>query len=549
MISNQDSDWWKKAVFYQIYPRSFYDSNNDGFGDLVGVIEKLDYLNDGRGGGLGIDAIWFSPIFKSPQKDFGYDISDYCGIDPDYGTLADFDLLIEEAHRRGIRVVLDLVLNHSSDLHPWFVESRKDRTNPKQDWYVWVDAQADGSVPNNWLSLFGGKAWTFEEQRGQYYLHSFLQEQPDLNWYNPEVREELAKVVRFWMNRGADGFRLDTVNFFAYDQKLRNNPRRDPDDPMLEKGQEANPYFHYYTLYSKDRPENLEFIRFLRGLFDEKHGTTSIGEIGSNLGLEGTIKQTADYVKGTDHLHLAYTFAMLSTEMNAAFFARVVELTEAHFGDSWPCWSLGNHDTCRLMTRFNCMGERQGFQQMMLMLLLCLKGTPILYYGEELDMEQISFNQDQLKDPLGVYFWPQNKGRDGCRIPFPWKSDEPNQGFNLGAECWLPSGSPLALDEAEKMPESTLNLIREMLKIRKQRPALHSGKYLRLLLEEDCLVFKRETDQESITIAANFSAVERRLDHDLSNCRDLTPKGLIRRGRMEGMSLKLPPSGIFIGMH
>ena len=258
MIQNQPPDWWKHAVFYQIYPRSFYDSNNDGIGDLNGVIEKLDYLNDGQGGGLGIDAIWFSPIFKSPQRDVGYDTSDYCDIDPGYGTLADYDRLVEECHRRGIRIVLDLVLNHSSDLHPWFQESKQDRTNPKQDWYVWVDPKDDGSVPNNWLSLFGGKAWTFNEARGQYYMHSFLKEQPDLNWYNPEVREELAKVVRFWMNRGTDGFRLDTVNFFAYDQQLRDNPQRDPSEPILEKGQAKNPYFHQNTIYSKDRPENLE---------------------------------------------------------------------------------------------------------------------------------------------------------------------------------------------------------------------------------------------------------------------------------------------------
>ena len=228
---------------------------------------------------------------------------------------------------------------------------------------MWVDPKDDGSVPNNWLSLFGGKAWTFNEARGQYYMHSFLKEQPDLNWYNPQVREELAKVVRFWMNRGTDGFRLDTVNFFAYDQQLRDNPQRDPSEPMLEKGQANNPYFHQNTIYSKDRPENLEFIHFLRELFDEIPGTTSIGEMGSNFGLEGTIRNTAEYVKGQKHLHMAYTFAMLSTEMNADYFSKIVELTELHFQDGWPCWSLGNHDTRRLVSRFECKGEREGFSR------------------------------------------------------------------------------------------------------------------------------------------------------------------------------------------
>ena len=549
MIQNQPPDWWKHAVFYQIYPRSFYDSNNDGIGDLNGVIEKLDYFNDGQGGGLGIDAIWFSPIFKSPQRDFGYDTSDYCDIDPGYGTLADYDRLVEECHRRGFRIVLDLVLNHSSDLHPWFQESKQDRTNPKQDWYVWVDPKDDGSVPNNWLSLFGGKAWTFNEARGQYYMHSFLKEQPDLNWYNPEVREELAKVVRFWMTRGTDGFRMDTVNFFAYDQQLRDNPQRDPSEPILEKGQAKNPYFHQNTIYSKDRPENLEFIHFLRELFDEIPGTTSIGEMGSNFGLEGTIRNTAEYVKGQKHLHMAYTFAMLSTEMNADYFSKIVELTEHHFQDGWPCWSLGNHDTKRLMSRFECKGEREGFQQMMLMLLLCLRGTPILYYGEELDMEEIILEREQIQDPLGIYFWPEHKGRDGCRTPFPWNSGEPNQGFNQGAEPWLSGTSPICLDQAEEMQESTLHLLREMLKIRKSEPALQSGSYRLHLLQEDCLIFQRETDQQSITVAANFSVVEQRLDHDFSNCSDLTPKIMNRRGRVDGTDLVLPPSGFFIAKH
>jgi len=402
-------NWWESAVFYQIYPRSFKDSNNDGIGDLAGVIEKLDHLNDGKGGGLGIDAIWFSPFFPSPQADFGYDVSDYCNIDSDYGTLEDFDQLVEESHRRGIKIVLDLVLNHSSDQHKWFQESRKNSTNSKADWYVWADPKPDGSPPNNWLAVFGGAAWTFEPQRGQYYLHNFLPEQPDLNWYNPEVREALADVVRFWMKRGADGFRLDTANYYAYDRQLRDNPKRPENSELMEDGQEANPLSQYITKYSKDRPENLEFIHFLRKIFDES-GAVSIGEIGSAEGLESTLKLGTDYVKNGKGLHLAYTFSMLNKNMSAEYLEHVLRVTEESIEDGWPCWSLSNHDCMRMISRFDCFGERDGFQQMMLLLLLSLRGTPIIYYGEEVDMQEYEITKDELRDPQGIRFWPDIKG-------------------------------------------------------------------------------------------------------------------------------------------
>ena len=376
--SKQSNDWWKSAVFYQIYPRSFYDSNNDGIGDLKGVVEKLDHLNDGNGGGLGIDAIWLSPFFPSPQADFGYDVSDYCDVDPIFGSLKDFDSLVSESHKRRIKVVIDLVLNHSSDQHPWFAESRQNRTNDKADWYVWVDPDPDGNPPNNWLAVFGGAAWTYEPQRKQYFLHNFLPEQPDLNWYNPEVREALAEVIRFWMNRGVDGFRLDTANYYAFDRQLRDNPKRQEGSEILEDGQEANPLSAYITKYSKDRPENLEFIKFLRKIFDEKEHITSIGEIGSGEGLDSTLRLGADYVKRKDGLHLAYTFALLGEKMNADYFDQVTEITEEAIEDGWPCWSLSNHDCKRMMTRYKCFAEREGYHQMMLLLMLSLRGTPII---------------------------------------------------------------------------------------------------------------------------------------------------------------------------
>ena len=542
-----NEDWWKSAVFYQIYPRSFYDSNNDGIGDLKGVTKKLDHLNDGNGGGLGIDAIWFSPFFTSPQADFGYDVSDYCNIDEDYGTLEDFDNLVAEAHKRNIKVVLDLVLNHSSDQHEWFKESRTDSTNPKADWYVWADPKPDGSPPNNWLAVFGGAAWTYEPQREQYYLHNFLAEQPDLNWYNPEVREVLADVVRFWMNRGVDGFRLDTANYYAHDQELRDNPKRPPNSRPLEDDQEANPLSSYITKYSKDRPENIEFIHYLRTIFDEGNSIVSVGEIGSSEGLDETLKLGADYVKHGDGLHMAYTFAMLNKEMNAEYFKHVVRFTEDMIEDGWPCWSLSNHDCTRMMSRYNCFYEREGFQQMMLLLLLSLRGTPIIYYGEEIDMEEYPISKEEVKDPQGIRFWPDIKGRDGCRLPFPWDSKASNQGFNDGAKPWLPAKNTLTLDKAVADPNSTFHVLKEMLTIRKNNPALQIGNFREILIEGKCFVFERKTVKQTILIAVNFSVEEHHLKLPVKVDQDLTPKALKRSCTINDQQLVLPGSGYFVG--
>ena len=539
-------NWWESAVFYQIYPRSFKDSNNDGIGDLAGVIEKLDHLNDGKGGGLGIDAIWFSPFFPSPQADFGYDVSDYCNIDSDYGTLEDFDQLVEESHRRGIKIVLDLVLNHSSDQHKWFQESRKNSTNSKVDWYVWADPKPDGSPPNNWLAVFGGAAWTFEPQRGQYYLHNFLPEQPDLNWYNPEVREALADVVRFWMKRGADGFRLDTANYYAYDRQLRDNPKRPENSELMEDGQEANPLSQYITKYSKDRPENLEFIHYLRKIFDES-GAVSIGEIGSAEGLESTLKLGTDYVKKGKGLHLAYTFSMLNKNMSAEHLEHVLRVTEESIEGGWPCWSLSNHDCMRMISRFDCFGERDGFQQMMLLLLLSLRGTPIIYYGEEVDMQEYEIKKDELRDPQGIRFWPDIKGRDGCRLPFPWDSKLTNQGFNSGTKPWLPAANKLSLDQAKADSGSTFHVLQEMLQIRKKFPALQNGSYRKILLDGDCFVFERKTEDETMLIAANFSTEEQSINLPYKVTKDHTPKAFKRFCTLKNELLTSPACGYFLG--
>jgi alpha-glucosidase len=502
-------DWWKKAVIYQIYPRSFYDANNDGTGDLAGIAAKLDYLNDGRGGGLGVDAIWISPFFVSPMVDFGYDVVDYCDVDPIFGSMADAEALIEAVHRRGMRVMIDMVFNHSSDQHPWFVESRRDRTNPKADWYIWADPKPDGTAPNNWLSFFGGSAWTWDQRRGQYYYHTFLKEQPDLNWYQPEMRAALADILRFWMKKGVDGFRFDVVNFFAYDRQLRDNPRV-PDNQTSVHG-DFNPYDRFEAIYSKGVPEQWECVEFLRRVMDEGHGITSVGEVGGIQQPEKLIEHAADHVKYGKRLHMAYTFAMLTENADLDYWLRIVEHTERVIGDGWPCWSLGNHDSVRLKTRFDCHGPREGLQQAALLFLLSIRGTPILYYGEEIDMTEIALTREQLQDPFGLHFWPNFKGRDGCRSPFPWSSKAPNQGFNQGADPWLPLGDSLALDQMEANSQGTLALVREMIRLRRKHPALCLGTYKSLMKMGQAVIFERCHGEERFWVGVNIGPEAKRL--------------------------------------
>jgi len=547
--NQQDYDWWQKAVIYQIYPRSFYDANNDGIGDLAGITAKLDYLNDGKGGGLGVDAIWISPFFTSPMADFGYDVADYCGIDPIFGSLSDAETLIKAAHQRGIRVMIDLVFNHSSEQHPWFEESRRSRDNAKADWYIWADPKPDGSVPNNWLSFFGGSAWTWDERRGQYYYHTFLKEQPDLNWYQPQMREALANIVRFWMNKGIDGFRFDVVNFFAYDRQLRDNPPI-PADQFSVHG-DFNPYGRFDAIYSKGVPEQWECVEFLRKVMDEGKNITSVGEVGGIPEPEALLEHAAEHVKYGNRLHMAYTFAMLTENADLDYWLRIVEHTERVIGDGWPCWSLGNHDSVRLKTRFDCSGPRDGLQQAALLFLLSIRGTPILYYGEEIDMREAVLSREEIKDPFGIHFWPDFKGRDGCRTPFPWSSEASNRGFNLGADPWLPLADNRPLDLAEQDPNGTLAVVGEMIRLRRQHKALVEGSYKTVLKAEQAVVFERCHEKERLWVAVNIGTREQRLslrsvgfdaERDAA-ARVLPLTRFARNGHLEDDILHLPGLG------
>jgi alpha-glucosidase len=544
-----NSDWWKRAVFYQIYPRSFYDANNDGIGDLAGITAKLDYLGDGRGGGLGVDAIWISPFFTSPMADFGYDVADYGDVDPIFGRMADFEALIAAAHKRGLRVMIDLVFNHSSDQHPWFLESRRSRDNAKADWYIWADPKADGSAPNNWLSFFGGSAWTWDATREQYYYHTFLKEQPDLNWYQPELREALADIIRFWMGKGVDGFRFDVVNFFAYDRQLRDNPPV-PADQFSVHG-DFNPYDRYETLYSKGVPEQWECVEYLRRVMDEGQHIASIGEVGGIQQPERLLEHAAEHVKYGKRLHMAYTFALLTENADLGYWLRIVEHTERVIGDGWPCWSLGNHDCTRLKTRFDCSGPREGLQQTALLFLLTLRGTPILYYGEEIDMEEVALDREEIQDPFGIHFWPAFKGRDGCRTPFPWSAEGPTRGFNQGADPWLPLGDSPSRDQAEGDPCGTLAMVREMICLRRRHPALSMGSYKTLMKMDQAVIFERRHGEERFWVAVNFGAAAVRLllrrvgfePHRDAAARVVSLAAFGRNGRLATDTLELPALG------
>ena len=457
-------DWWRGCTIYQIYPRSFQDSDGDGVGDLPGILRRLPHVAS-----LGVDAIWISPVFTSPMTDMGYDVSDYRDIDPLFGTLADFDAVVAEAHRLGLKVIIDQVLSHSSDQHPWFAESRRNRLNPKAYWYVWTDPRPDGMPPNNWPSVFGGPAWTWDTRRRQYYLHNFLKTQPDLNFHNPEVRAALLDVLRFWLGRGVDGFRLDTVNFYFHDNDLQDNPPRDlgPDWPA------ANPYLMQEHRHSKTQPQNIAFLKEMRALTDSYGGRTLLGEVGEDM---RPLEIMADYTRGPDRLHMAYSFMMLRGTLDPSYFARVLETYFAAAPDGWPCWAFSNHDVARHVSRWAPPGAEAEVAHLCAALLLSMRGTPCLYQGEETGQTQTELEFHEIVDPPGLAFWPEDKGRDGCRTPMVWE-DAPEGGFTAGTP-WLPVKAPqrrhaVALQEGRE--GSVLATYRELLAFRRGSADLRLG--------------------------------------------------------------------------
>jgi alpha-glucosidase len=493
-----DPDWWRGAVIYQIYPRSFQDSNHDGIGDLAGIIHRLPHVAS-----LGVDAIWISPFFRSPMLDFGYDVSDYRDVDPMFGTLGDFDALVSRAHELGLRVLIDLVLSHTSDQHPWFRESRASRDNPKADWYVWADPKPDGTAPNNWLSIFGGPAWQWDGERMQYYLHNFLKEQPDLNFHCPEVQDELLAVARFWLDRGVDGFRLDTINFYVHDRELRDNPPLAPEKRSDKIAPSVNPYNWQEHLYDKNRPENLAFLKRLRAVMDEYPAKTAVGEVGDD---QRGLEIQAEYTSGGDKVHMCYGFEFLSpVAPTGTRIKEVLDRYEAIVGDGWACWAFSNHDVVRHPTRWNLSEEAI---RLYAALLLTLRGTVCLYQGEELGLSEAYVAFEDLRDPYGIAFWPKFRGRDGCRTPIPWVQDNQNGGFS-DAKPWLPMAVE-HLDRAVSVQErdggSTLAFYRAMIAFRKAHPVLAKGTLRILEARDDLLSLVRTHEGVRLFAAFNLSS-------------------------------------------
>ena len=492
----KDQDWWRGAVIYQIYPRSFQDDTGDGIGDLRGITRRLPYIAS-----LGVDAIWISPFFTSPMKDFGYDVSDYCDVDPMFGTLADFDALVHAAHVHGLKVMIDLVLSHSSDQHPWFGESRADRYNDKANWYVWADAKPDGTPPNNWLSIFGGSAWSWDARRCQYYLHNFLVSQPDLNFHEPKVQDALLDVARFWLERGVDGFRLDTINFYTHDAQLRDNPPLPVEARNASIAPAVNPYNHQEHLYDKNRPETLEFLRKLRAVMDP-YGAAAVGEVGdAQRGLE----IMGEYTAGDDLVQMCYAFELLSGEQpDAAHVAEVMDHVARVASDGWACWAYSNHDVVRHATRWNLTEDAQ---RLFATLLMCLRGSACIYQGEELGLTEASVAFDDLQDPYGIEFWPEFKGRDGCRTPMVWEASNQNGGFSTAAKPWLPVAHEhlaMSVEQAERDPHSLLDHYRHAIALRRAHPALAKGAMQQMRADGAVLQFRRKMQADELLCLFNI---------------------------------------------
>jgi alpha-glucosidase len=480
--------WWRSGVLYQVYPRSFADADGDGHGDLQGLIDHLDHL-----AWLGVDGIWLNPITPSPNADWGYDVSDYTSVDPELGDLDRLDRLVAEARERGIRVILDLVPNHTSDRHPWFVDARSSRTARHRDWYVWADGKADGSPPNNWLSVFGGPAWTWDERTGQYYLHNFLAEQPDLNWWNDEVRQAFDDILRFWLDRGIAGFRIDVANGIVKDRSLRDNPAvTDRDDPRIQA-------LGLRPVYNSNRPEVHDVLRRWRKLADAYEpprvllGETWVWDLGSLMRFYGD---------GGDELHLAVNFPFLLAGLGTETRAIVDSIEARIHPAAWPAWGGSNHDVGRFPTRW-CGGDDRKIRAA-LVVLLTLRGTPLLYYGDEIGMTEVAVPRERLRDPVGLRRWPDVPGRDGARNPMQWTGEATGGFTRRGVEPWLPMGDAASCNVADQRddPGSVLRLCRDLIALRGARPDLSTGAYATVDAPDGVWAWRRG---EATLVAVNCS--------------------------------------------
>lgn len=520
---NKNFLWWRDGIIYQIYPRSFADSNNDGIGDLQGIIGKLDYLE-----ALGVDALWLSPIYPSPDIDYGYDVADYTAIDPKFGSMTDFETLVRETKKREIHIILDLVLNHTSDQHPWFIESTKSKANPYHNWYLWQDPKPDGKPPNNWQAIFGGSAWTYDPELDQYYYHMFYEEQPDVNWRNPDVRKAMLDVFRFWLKKGVDGFRLDVFNMYFKHPDFPDNPR--------QLG--IRPFDQQKHIYDCSQPEMIPLLKDIRGVLDKHKDAYAVGET-----FLSDPKETANFC-GNSKLHAAFNFDFANNRWHPERFLKSAISWYSELGDdAWPNYFLSNHDMKRAATRYS-FGEDDRRAKVALAMLLTLKGTPFIYYGEEIGMRNIPIRKkDDVKDRIGKIYWPLYKGRDGCRSPMQWDNNV-HAGFSK-ADPWLPvhknyQERNVAVQNAD--PESILNLFKKVVSIRKSHPALQKGDFIPLdHFQQQILSFLRKYEDEVMLVVLNFSI--QNLDYPL-------PEGqwiaLLNEIKCDQSSIKMEPYQIEI---
>ncbi|NOU03986.1 MAG: alpha-glucosidase [Novosphingobium sp.] len=487
--------WWRGAAIYQVYPRSYLDTNGDGIGDLPGVTARLDHI-----AALGVDAIWLSPFFTSPMKDFGYDVADYCDVDPIFGALADFDALIARAHALGIKVMIDQVYAHTSDLHAWFAESRTSRTNAKADWYVWANPKADGSPPCNWQSVFGGPAWTWDARRGQYYLHNFLSGQPQLNCHLGAVQEALLGVARFWLDRGVDGFRLDALNFAMHDPAFTDNPPA-PDDGKAR----TRPFDFQQHRYNQSHAAIPAFIERIRALADSYDAVFTMAEVGGDQALS----EMQLYTAGDARLNSAYGFDFLYADrLTPNLVAKAQGDWPDRAGVGWPSWAFENHDAPRAISRWCAPQHREAFARVKMLLLAALRGNIILYQGEELGLDQIDIPFEQLQDPEAIANWPLTLSRDGARTPMPWTAQDEHGGFS-SAPPWLPLGATNLAQAADRQiadPASLLNLTIRLLDLRRSNEALRLGDFDLLHADECTLAFRRGTPDQSVVAVFNLAA-------------------------------------------
>ena len=494
-ISTNVTPWWRGAVIYQIYPRSFLDSNGDGIGDLPGITSRLEYVAS-----LGVDAIWLSPFFKSPMKDFGYDVSDYRDVDPIFGTLKDFDALVTEAHRLDLRVIIDQVYAHTSDAHLWFQESRADRSNDKQDWYVWAGPKSDGTPPNNWLSVFYGPSWTWDGRRGQYYLHNFLPSQPNLNVNNPVVRNALLDTARFWLNRGVDGFRLDAINFAMHNPSLADNPA--VTDPKLPR---KRPFDFQHHINSQSQPQLIPFIEELASVVKSFGADRfTVAEVGG----EQALAEMKLFTVGEARLNTSYGFDFLyADKLDAALIVKA--LAQWGDGDGWPSWAFSNHDAPRVVSRWGDPDRNDDWARLLLTLLMCLRGNVFLYQGEELGLPQANVPFERLRDPEAIANWPLTLGRDGARTPMPWDRTLPNAGFST-AEPWLPISAEhlaRAVHDQNGDGSSILTTCRLLIALRRSSAALRTGSFQPLDLPSPLLGFDRVVGDSRVRCLFNLGKV------------------------------------------